>query len=162
MESEVAPNPLRLFKQTLVTRLRERAGLDGVRILHAEMPRIADKDHIYVINGGAPQVSRSNGTGRRKHTMTLRVSIVVYRKGLEEKQVLEVEDRAFALLHELENELEGSIAGKTLKDERQRSQVIAAEVGEVDYDAAKENGHRWFQIWATVKAEADTTLLLPP
>lgn len=155
-EKRIGPDPQRMFKKYLVERLRARAGLDNVRILPAEFMREGQKDHVFVVNGGSDQVTAANGTGRRRHSMSLAVIITVYRVGGDEQAAQKAEDAAFDILDEIETEIEGSAAGKQLNDERGRATVLWAHITKTTWDAAAEKQQRWFVVRAELKAEAET------
>lgn len=136
MAFEIPLNPTPRVVAQIFERLRNRPGLDGVTIArHLSNPDTAAESLTFLGSTDAPE-TKAVGNHRVRHSLTLRWEIFVTKAGGDEETAVEVQERCYEILREVDRELRGSTAGATLTGADNVRLAMSAKVGASTLDVA--------------------------
>jgi len=158
MAFDVPLNPTPRVVAQIFDRLRNRPGLDGVVIArHLSNPDTVPESMVFI---GATDEAESETVGnlRMRHSLTLRWEIFVNRVGGDEDTAVEVQERCYEILREVDREFRGSTAGATLTGADNVRLARSAKVGNSTLDVGwtPTGSHQAARLQFEIKVEADT------
>lgn len=130
MAYDVPVNPTPRVIAEIIGRLRNRPELAGVRITRSNFDESTGNEILMFLGATDTPESRVLSNLRVRHSIEISCELMVARDGNSEEVAVEAQERAYAILREIDREVRGSTAGATLTNERTNTRLaLSAKVG---------------------------------